>query len=68
MIWIAALVAKRAAIFTKHATIRRTRHIFKAKGGALRHSYQSVALLVGEKQHTCRHVFKCRCGAFVDSF
>ena len=33
--------------------------------GALQHGHQSAALLVGEKQCTCRHVFKCRCAMFV---
>ena len=37
--------------------------------GALRHGHKSAALLVGEKQHTRRHVFKCRHhGAFVALF
>ena len=35
------------------------------RGGTLRCGHQSVALLVGEKQRTCRHVFKCHCGTFV---
>ena len=37
--------------------------------GALRYSgHQSAALLAGEKRCTCRHVFKCHCGAFVAFF
>ena len=30
--------------------------------------HQSAALLVGEKWHECRHVFKCHCGALLHSF
>ena len=51
--------------FGEHAALSRQ----KAKDcGALQHGHQSGALLVGEKQHTHRHVFKCRRGTFVVFF
>ena len=34
----------------------------------LRYGHQSVALLVGEKCHTCRHVFNCRCSVIITFF
>ena len=36
--------------------------------GALQSGHQRVALLVGEKWHTCHHVFKCHRGTFVAIF
>ena len=78
---IAALFAKRTAIFAKCAAIWRTHCIFTAKGAeirqkapqalqdsTLRRGHQNAALLVGEKRRTCRCVFKCHSGAFVAFF
>ena len=57
-----------AALFAKRVAIRRTHRIFTAKSGTLRCGHQSAAHMVGEKWHTWRRVFKCRCGVFVAFF
>ena len=51
---IAALFVKRATIFAKCTAIRRTRHIFTAKGAVIRQKARIVAL------------YKTDCGALQD--
>ena len=51
--------------FGEHAAFSRQKAPQSLDCGA---AIQSASLLVGEKRRTCRHVFKCRCSAFVAFF
>ena len=59
--------------FGEHATFSRQKapqslDCGALQAGALRCSHQSAAHTVGEKQRTCRHIFKCCRGTFVAFF